>query len=83
MSFHIVVVVIDITYFACFSVQLRNSVRKFLAEKLAPYADEIDKKNEFAGMRVSNDLASNIKRSIIICNLRVALYQILSIFSVN
>ncbi|XP_030212574.1 isovaleryl-CoA dehydrogenase, mitochondrial [Gadus morhua] len=32
-------------------IQLRNSVRKFLAEKLAPYADEIDKKNEFAGMR--------------------------------
>ncbi|XP_059908449.1 isovaleryl-CoA dehydrogenase, mitochondrial [Gadus macrocephalus] len=32
-------------------IQLRNSVRKFLAEKLAPYADEIDKKNEFARMR--------------------------------
>ncbi|CAL8286937.1 unnamed protein product [Lota lota] len=32
-------------------IQLRNSVRKFLAEKLVPYADEIDKKNEFPGMR--------------------------------
>ncbi|XP_019940771.1 isovaleryl-CoA dehydrogenase, mitochondrial [Paralichthys olivaceus] len=31
--------------------QLRQTVRKFLAEKLAPQADEIDKKNEFTGMR--------------------------------
>ncbi|KAG7238471.1 hypothetical protein INR49_030744 [Caranx melampygus] len=34
-------------------IQLRQTVRKFCAEKLAPYADEIDKKNEFPGMRVS------------------------------
>ncbi|KAG7275448.1 hypothetical protein CRUP_033181 [Coryphaenoides rupestris] len=32
-------------------IQLRNTVRKFYAEKLAPYADEIDKQNEFPGMR--------------------------------
>ncbi|TMS21255.1 Isovaleryl-CoA dehydrogenase, mitochondrial [Larimichthys crocea] len=32
-------------------IQLRNTVRKFYAEKLAPQADEIDKKNEFPGMR--------------------------------
>ncbi|XP_032402761.1 isovaleryl-CoA dehydrogenase, mitochondrial [Xiphophorus hellerii] len=32
-------------------IQLRHTVRKFCAEKLAPYADEIDKKNEFPGMR--------------------------------
>ncbi|MEQ2291256.1 hypothetical protein AMECASPLE_011591 [Ameca splendens] len=32
-------------------IQLRETVRKFCAEKLAPYADEIDKKNEFPGMR--------------------------------
>ena len=63
--------------------QLRNSVRKFLAEKLAPYADEIDKKNTFAGLRVSSDLTSNIKLNVIICNLTLVLYQILSIFSVN
>uniref|UniRef100_A0A087XLN5 Isovaleryl-CoA dehydrogenase, mitochondrial n=1 Tax=Poecilia formosa TaxID=48698 RepID=A0A087XLN5_POEFO len=31
--------------------QLRHTVRKFCAEKLAPYADEIDKKNEFPGLR--------------------------------
>ena len=33
--------------------QLRQTVRKFCAEKLAPHADEIDKSNEFPGMRVS------------------------------
>lgn len=33
--------------------QLRQTVRKFCAEKLAPYADEIDKNNEFPRMRVS------------------------------
>ncbi|XP_028995807.1 isovaleryl-CoA dehydrogenase, mitochondrial [Betta splendens] len=32
-------------------IQLRQTVRKFCAEKLAPYADEIDKKNDFPGMR--------------------------------
>uniref|UniRef100_A0A671YM25 Isovaleryl-CoA dehydrogenase, mitochondrial n=1 Tax=Sparus aurata TaxID=8175 RepID=A0A671YM25_SPAAU len=32
-------------------IQLRQTVRRFCAEKLAPYADEIDKKNEFAGLR--------------------------------
>lgn len=32
-------------------IQLRQAVRKFLAEKLAPYADEIDKKNEFVQLR--------------------------------
>ncbi|XP_072313824.1 isovaleryl-CoA dehydrogenase, mitochondrial [Eucyclogobius newberryi] len=32
-------------------IQLRQSVRKFCAEQLAPYADEIDKKNEFPQMR--------------------------------
>ncbi|XP_008398217.1 isovaleryl-CoA dehydrogenase, mitochondrial [Poecilia reticulata] len=32
-------------------IQLRHTVRKFCAEKLAPYADEIDKKNEFPGLR--------------------------------
>lgn len=41
-------------YLIClFVLQLRQTVRKFCAEKLAPYADEIDKKNEFTGMRVS------------------------------
>lgn len=29
-------------------------MRKFCEEKLAPYADEIDKTNEFPRMRVSN-----------------------------
>uniref|UniRef100_A0A665VT97 Isovaleryl-CoA dehydrogenase, mitochondrial n=1 Tax=Echeneis naucrates TaxID=173247 RepID=A0A665VT97_ECHNA len=32
-------------------IQLRQTVRKFCGEKLAPHADEIDKKNEFVGMR--------------------------------
>uniref|UniRef100_A0A673C851 Isovaleryl-CoA dehydrogenase, mitochondrial n=1 Tax=Sphaeramia orbicularis TaxID=375764 RepID=A0A673C851_9TELE len=32
-------------------IQLRESVRKFCAEQLAPHADEIDKKNEFPEMR--------------------------------
>uniref|UniRef100_A0A672IGZ9 Isovaleryl-CoA dehydrogenase, mitochondrial n=1 Tax=Salarias fasciatus TaxID=181472 RepID=A0A672IGZ9_SALFA len=32
-------------------IQLRQTVRKFLSEKLAPYADEIDKTNDFPGMR--------------------------------
>ncbi|XP_034418623.1 isovaleryl-CoA dehydrogenase, mitochondrial [Cyclopterus lumpus] len=32
-------------------IQLRQTVRKFCAEKLAPCADEIDKTNEFPGMR--------------------------------
>uniref|UniRef100_A0A3Q3G646 Isovaleryl-CoA dehydrogenase, mitochondrial n=1 Tax=Labrus bergylta TaxID=56723 RepID=A0A3Q3G646_9LABR len=32
-------------------IQLRHTVRKFCAEKLAPFADEIDKSNEFPGMR--------------------------------
>uniref|UniRef100_A0A674C7Q5 Isovaleryl-CoA dehydrogenase n=1 Tax=Salmo trutta TaxID=8032 RepID=A0A674C7Q5_SALTR len=32
-------------------IQLRQTVRRFLAEKLAPIADEIDKSNEFVGMR--------------------------------
>ncbi|KAF3844899.1 hypothetical protein F7725_008062 [Dissostichus mawsoni] len=32
-------------------IQLRHAVRKFCAEKLAPQADEIDKTNEFPGMR--------------------------------
>ncbi|KAF3701185.1 Isovaleryl-CoA dehydrogenase, mitochondrial [Channa argus] len=32
-------------------IQLRQTVHKFFAEKLAPYADEIDRKNEFPGMR--------------------------------
>ncbi|CAI5696469.1 isovaleryl-CoA dehydrogenase, mitochondrial [Oreochromis niloticus] len=32
-------------------IQLRQTVRKFFVEKLAPHADEIDKKNEFPGMR--------------------------------
>uniref|UniRef100_A0A8C4NUE0 Isovaleryl-CoA dehydrogenase, mitochondrial n=1 Tax=Dicentrarchus labrax TaxID=13489 RepID=A0A8C4NUE0_DICLA len=31
--------------------QLRQTVRKFCADKLAPYADEIDKNNEFPGLR--------------------------------
>uniref|UniRef100_A0A7N6B239 Isovaleryl-CoA dehydrogenase, mitochondrial n=1 Tax=Anabas testudineus TaxID=64144 RepID=A0A7N6B239_ANATE len=31
--------------------QLRHVVRKFCAEKLAPFADDIDKKNEFPGLR--------------------------------
>lgn len=38
--------------FLCFP-QLRQTVRKFCAEKLAPQVDEIDKSNEFPGMRVS------------------------------
>uniref|UniRef100_A0A674C6I0 Isovaleryl-CoA dehydrogenase n=1 Tax=Salmo trutta TaxID=8032 RepID=A0A674C6I0_SALTR len=33
------------------SSSLRQTVRRFLAEKLAPIADEIDKSNEFVGMR--------------------------------
>lgn len=33
--------------------QLRQTVRKFCAEKLAPHADQIDKSNEFPGLRVS------------------------------
>uniref|UniRef100_A0A8C6PCP5 Isovaleryl-CoA dehydrogenase, mitochondrial n=1 Tax=Nothobranchius furzeri TaxID=105023 RepID=A0A8C6PCP5_NOTFU len=32
-------------------IQLRQTVRKFFAEKLGPFADEIDKNNEFPGMR--------------------------------
>uniref|UniRef100_A0A3Q1IR52 Isovaleryl-CoA dehydrogenase, mitochondrial n=1 Tax=Anabas testudineus TaxID=64144 RepID=A0A3Q1IR52_ANATE len=32
-------------------IQLRHVVRKFCAEKLAPFADDIDKKNEFPGLR--------------------------------
>ncbi|KAK7904351.1 hypothetical protein WMY93_016958 [Mugilogobius chulae] len=32
-------------------IQLRQSVRKFCAEQLAPYADEIDKTNEFSQLR--------------------------------
>ncbi|XP_054469840.1 isovaleryl-CoA dehydrogenase, mitochondrial [Anoplopoma fimbria] len=32
-------------------IQLRQTIRKFCAEKLAPFADEIDKTNEFPGMR--------------------------------
>uniref|UniRef100_A0A3P8U554 Isovaleryl-CoA dehydrogenase, mitochondrial n=1 Tax=Amphiprion percula TaxID=161767 RepID=A0A3P8U554_AMPPE len=32
-------------------IQLRQTVRKFFAEKLAPYADEIDKKNDFPQLR--------------------------------
>ncbi|CDQ88735.1 unnamed protein product [Oncorhynchus mykiss] len=32
-------------------IQLRQTIRRFLAEKLAPIADEIDKSNEFVGMR--------------------------------
>lgn len=39
-------------YFCC-RMQLRQTVRKFCEEKLAPYADEIDKNNEFPRMRVS------------------------------
>lgn len=42
----------SVFFFLCLA-QLRQSVRRFCAEKLAPHADEIDKKNEFAGMRVS------------------------------
>uniref|UniRef100_A0A8C6U7P5 Isovaleryl-CoA dehydrogenase, mitochondrial n=1 Tax=Neogobius melanostomus TaxID=47308 RepID=A0A8C6U7P5_9GOBI len=33
-------------------IQLRQSVRKFCADQLAPYADEIDKTNEFPAMRL-------------------------------
>ncbi|KTG04973.1 hypothetical protein cypCar_00001213, partial [Cyprinus carpio] len=32
-------------------IQLRQTVQRFCQEKLAPYADEIDKKNEFPRMR--------------------------------
>jgi len=32
-------------------IELRQTVRRFLTEKLAPYANEIDKENNFAGMR--------------------------------
>lgn len=39
--------------------QLRQTVRKFCEEKLAPYADEIDKNNEFPRMRVSQHLFSH------------------------
>lgn len=48
-----------------FSVQLRQSVRKFCAEQLAPYADEIDKKNEFPQMRVSQ--LSSISINVVFC----------------
>lgn len=37
----------------CCVMQLRQTVRKFCGDKLAPYADEIDKNNEFPKMRVS------------------------------
>lgn len=37
---------------AFFSLQLRQTVRRFFLEELAPHADEIDKSNEFKGMRV-------------------------------
>lgn len=39
--------------------QLRQTARKFFEEKLAPYADEIDKNNEFPRMRVSQHLFSH------------------------
>ncbi|XP_022077133.2 isovaleryl-CoA dehydrogenase, mitochondrial [Acanthochromis polyacanthus] len=32
-------------------IQLRQTVRKFFAEKLAPYADEIDRQNDFSQLR--------------------------------
>ncbi|TSN67140.1 Isovaleryl-CoA dehydrogenase, mitochondrial [Bagarius yarrelli] len=32
-------------------IQLRHTVQRFCQEKLAPYANEIDKKNEFSHMR--------------------------------
>uniref|UniRef100_A0A672RDR9 Isovaleryl-CoA dehydrogenase, mitochondrial n=1 Tax=Sinocyclocheilus grahami TaxID=75366 RepID=A0A672RDR9_SINGR len=35
----------------CFEHQLRQTIQRFCQEKLAPYADEIDKKNEFPCMR--------------------------------
>lgn len=38
----------------CFEHQLRQTIQRFCQEKLAPYADEIDKKNEFPRMRVSS-----------------------------
>lgn len=37
-----------------FEHQLRQTVQRFCQEKLGPYADEIDKKNEFPRMRVSS-----------------------------
>uniref|UniRef100_A0A8C5GL24 Isovaleryl-CoA dehydrogenase, mitochondrial n=1 Tax=Gouania willdenowi TaxID=441366 RepID=A0A8C5GL24_GOUWI len=38
-------------YLSALLLVLRQTVRKFLDDKLAPYADEIDKKNEFTEMR--------------------------------
>lgn len=35
--------------------QLRQTVRKFCEEQLGPHANEIDKKNEFPGLRVSSN----------------------------
>lgn len=42
-------------FYSSYSVflQLRQTVRRFCAEKLAPHADDIDKTNEFPRMRVS------------------------------
>lgn len=37
-----------------FKHQLRQTIQRFCQEKLAPHADEIDKKNEFPRMRVSS-----------------------------
>lgn len=43
----------NLPLFIFFFSQLRQSVRKFCSEKLAPYADDIDKNNAFPEMRVS------------------------------
>ena len=37
----------------CFSLQLRETVNNFCQKELAPYADQIDKENNFPQLRVS------------------------------
>lgn len=44
--------------FSLFFHQLRQTVQRFFQEKLTPYADEIDKANEFLRLRVSPDTSA-------------------------
>lgn len=56
------IVIFPFNDFSVLCFQLRQTVRKFCAEKLAPHADEIDKTNEFPRMRVSCTEESLISR---------------------
>lgn len=40
-------------FLPCMSVKLRETVRHFCDKELAPFAGEIDQKNEFSKLRVS------------------------------